>query len=240
MLPNQTHDDQAACSPAAETIMGAAPFSDLPGQVVGILADAASRRPYTAGETILAMGQFDGSEFLIVESGRIKVSQADPKTGAMIFESVGAGEAYGLAFALVGADQSRLAGISIAADRDSVIVAVDAETLRNIARERPSLTRNLMLHFARRLAGDNKEAAEETTPERRVYAALSSYIERDAVSAEWRIVRMPKHRELADRANVDEADAASAVAKLIQSGVARRNYPGLVIDDIAQLNRLAR
>ena len=36
------------------------------------------------------------------------------------------------------------------------------------------------------------------------------------------------------------AVAASAVAKLIQSGVARRDYPGLIIDDMAQLNRLAR
>jgi hypothetical protein len=50
---------------------------------------------------------------------------------------------------------------------------------------------------------------------------------------------MPKHRELAERAGADEAAAASAVAQLIQQGVARREYPGLVIADMAGLARLA-
>jgi CRP-like cAMP-binding protein len=131
------------------------------------------------------------------------------------------------------------AGVSITAERDSVIVAVDSLVLRETAAQRPSLTRNLMEYFARRLLR-GATPTDEGSHERRVYAALSSYIERDAVSAEWRIPRMPKHRELAERADVDEADAASAVARLIQSGVARRDYPGLIIDDISQLNRLAR
>jgi len=240
MLHTAAEKMSDATSPEAATIAAAAPFADLPEQVISALCGAASLRAYAAGETVLAMGQFDGSEFMIVRSGKIKVSHADARSGAMLFEEIGAGEIYGLAFATIGADAAQLAGISLAAERDSVVVAVDAEALRELARERPSLTRNLMLYFARRLSGDRRSAPEESSPERRVYAALASYIERDAVSAEWRIARMPKHRELADRADVDEAEAASAVAKLIQTGVARRNYPGLIIDDIAQLNRLAR
>lgn len=240
MLQNAAEKISDAPSPVAETIAAAEPFADLPDQVISALCAAARLRTYAAGETVLAMGQFDGSEFMIVRSGKIKVSHADARSGAMLFEEISAGEIYGLAFAAIGVDAAQLAGISLAAERDSVIVAVDAEALRELARERPSLTRNLMLHFARNLSGDQRASTEETSPERRVYAALASYIERDAVSAEWRIPRMPKHRELADRADVDEAEAASAVARLIQSGVARRNYPGLIIDDIAQLNRLAR
>ncbi len=50
---------------------------------------------------------------------------------------------------------------------------------------------------------------------------------------------MPKHRELADEAGVEEALTAGAVASLIQQGVARRDYPGLVINDMARLNELA-
>ena len=50
---------------------------------------------------------------------------------------------------------------------------------------------------------------------------------------------MPKHRELAERAGVEEAEAASAVAALIQDGVARRDYPALVINDIRRLSDLA-
>lgn len=240
MLPKPLSDIQSNQTAEAEAIAATAPFDDLPEQVVAALAQAASLRRYAAGETIFAMGQFDGSEFLIVLSGRIKIAHADPKSGAMLFDETHQGEVYGLAGAIAGGDPARLAGISITAERDSVIVGVDAEEMREIAAQRPSLTRNLMIYFARSLAGETRASAEEASPERRIYAALSAYIERDAVNAEWRIPRMPKHKELADRADVDEADAANAVAKLIQSGVARRNYPGLIIDDMAQLNRLSK
>ncbi len=239
MLANPLSGAEPALSPVASAIAAADPFHDLPDQVISALAEAASLRTYAAGETIFAMGQYDGTEFLIVRTGKIKTSYADPKTGAMLFEETPTGEILGLAIAATGGDASRAGGMSLTAERESEIVAVDAQAFREIVAQRPSLTRNLMLYFARRLSGETNAGAEETSPERRVYAALAGYVERDAVNAEWRISRMPKHRELADRADVDEAEAANAVAKLIQSGVARRNYPGLVIDDIAQLNRLA-
>jgi CRP-like cAMP-binding protein len=239
MLANPVQNNETSEVTASDAIAASAVFRDLPEQVVSALADASSIRDYSAGETIFAMGQFDGSEFLIVHSGKVKASHADSKTSAMMFEEISAGETFGLPMAAIGGETRLAAGISLTAERDSKVVAIDAETLREMTTQRPSLTRNLMVYFARRLLGDDR-SAEENSPERRVYAALCSYIERDAVNAEWRIARMPKHRELADRADVDEADAASAVAKLIQSGIARRNYPGLIIDDIGQLNRLAR
>lgn len=239
MLANFVADAEKIEMTAAAAVAAAAPFRELPAQVIDALAEAASFRRYAAGETIFAMGQFDGSEFLLVHSGRIKASRADERTGAMIFEDVPSGELYGLAIAATGDDARQSAGVSLTAERDSEIVAIDAAAFREIAAQRPSLTRSLMLHFARALLGETR-GEEETSPERRVYSALVALIERNAVTAEWRIEKMPKHRELADRADVDEADAASAVAKLIQTGVARRNYPGLIIDDIAQLNRLAR
>lgn len=240
MLQSPSRSDEIAASPEFTAIASTAPFRDLPEPVVQALADAASIRSYAAGEAVFAIGQYDGSEFLIVRSGRIKAAQADAKSGAMLFEDMLEGEIFGLPIAVSDVDSAALARISLTAERDSVVVAVDAAALREAAAQRPSLVRCLMLHFAERLTGESRRAEQEGAPERRVYAALSGYIERDAVTAEWRIPRMPKHRELADRADVEEADAANAVAKLIQSGVARRDYPGLVIDDIAQLNRLAR
>jgi CRP-like cAMP-binding protein len=239
MLANPIQNIETSEVTASDAIAASAVFRELPEQVIMALSEASSIRDYSAGETIFAMGQFDGSEFLIVHSGKIKAAHADQKTGAMLFEDVSAGEPFGLPMAALGGDTRHSAAISLTAERDSKVIAIDAEALREMLAHRPSLTRNLMIYFARRLVGDGR-TSEEHSPERRVYAALCSYIERDAVSAEWRIARMPKHRELADRADVDEADAASAVAKLIQSGVARRNYPGLIIDDITQLNRLAR
>jgi len=222
-----------------DAVASIAPFSDLPRHSLDALAVAASGRRYAAGETIFAMGQYDGSEFLIVRSGKIKASHVDPASGSMIFEEIGGGQIFGLAQAVVGGDSAGAGSVTILAERESDIIAIDAEALRELASQRPKLTRALMLHFAARIVGGAR-GEEESSPERRVYAALSDYVERDAVTAQWRIAKMPKHRELADKADAEESIAASAVAKLIQSGVARRDYPGLIIDDMAQLNRLAR
>lgn len=239
MLANPLSLSNSVETSAADAIRSALPFKDLPDQVIAALAEASSVRNYAAGETVFAMGQFDGSEFLIVRSGKVKAAHSDRNSGAMLIEELSSGAIFGLPSAVLGDEERQTAGVSLTAERDSEVVAVDSEILREIASQRPTVARNLMIYFAKRLLGGARAAGEEL-PERRVYAALAAYIERDAVAGDWRIPKMPKHRELADRADVEEAEAASAVAKLIQSGIARRNYPGLIIDDMAQLNRLSR
>ncbi len=239
MLANPSLKETDGEAPIVDAIAATAPFSDLQRQTLDALADAASRRRYAEGETIFAMGQYDGSEFLIVRAGKLKASHVDPASGSMIFEEVREGQIFGLAQAAIGLETAGAGSVTVLAERESEIIAVDAEALRELSAQRPKLTRALMVHFAERLIGGGR-GEEESSPERRVYAALCGYVERDAVAGCWRIAKMPKHRELADRADADEAVAASAVAKLIQSGVARRDYPGLIIDDMAQLNRLAR
>jgi len=239
MLANPKESVDVTVVAAAETIAQAAPFRDLPDQVIDSLAQAASVRSYSAGETVFAMGQFDGSEFLIVRSGKLQAAHADRKTGSMLIEHVLAGDVFGLAYAVIGEEMRAPAGVSLAAECECEIVAIDAAALRLIVAQRPTLTRNMMLYFARKALGDER-MSEEGSPERRVFAVLSAIAERDAVTSEWRISRMPKHRELADQASVEETEAANAVARLIQTGIARRNYPGLIIDDMAQLGRLAR
>jgi CRP-like cAMP-binding protein len=169
----------------------------------------------------------------------VRATYADPSSGAMLFEDAGPGEVFGLAIAISGSEGSRAASMSLAAERSTEILAVDSESLRLLVQETPALAKNLMSYFARKLSGVSSQQ-EDASPERRVYAALLSFVQRDAVAAEWRIPKMPKHKELAQSADVDEAEAAAAVAKLIQSGVARRDYPGVVIEDMASLNRLAR
>jgi CRP-like cAMP-binding protein len=219
-------------------IAGAALFADLPPTDVKAIADIASLRRFSAGETVFSTGQFDGSELIFVASGALKSAFADPRTGSMVVESIGAGSFFALALAAVPAESRRFNDATITAATDAVAVFIDAEAMRALVSERPLLARALLLHFAHASAGG--DGVEEMGPERRIFAAIASLVKRDAVSAAWRIDRMPKHRDLADLANVAEADAANAVAHLIRSGVARRDYPGLVIEDMARLNRLSR
>lgn len=219
-------------------LAGASLFADLPGAAVAAISAHACIRRFSGGETVFSTGQFDGSEIIYVASGALKSAQADPRSGSMVVETIGAGAFFALALAAIPADGLRYSEATITAEADTVAVFIDAEAMRALVVERPLLARCLLMHFAKNAAGVG--AAEDENPERRVFAAIATLVRRNAIDATWRIDRMPKHRDLADLARVAEADAASAVAHLISSGVARRDYPGLVIDDMAQLNRLAR
>lgn len=231
--------DRHQDTPDIGRLLAQAPlFSDLAPPVVAAIADNARVRRFSAGETVFSTGQFDGSELIYVASGALKSSLADPRSGSMVVEPIGAGAFFALALAALPADGCRFSEATITAETETETVFIDAEAMRELVAQRPLLARALLTHFAKASAGAG--AAEESAPERRVFAAIASLVRRDAVSAAWRIDRMPKHRDLADLANVAESDAASAVARLISSGVARRDYPGLVVDDMAQLNRLSR
>lgn len=216
------------------------PFADLPDTVAGAIAEVSQLRNYSQGETIYSLGQYDGGEILVVVEGSIKATLADPETGAMIINVIASTEVFGLAAAIAGTEEADAEQLTLTAEQDAKIVALDVEAFRVIVAQRPSLTRNLMHYFAKGLSGARfQRDSQESSPERSIYAALMEYVERDAITANWRIVKMPKHRELAEKVDTDEALVASAVAQLIQDGVVERDYPGLIISDITQLNKLA-
>lgn len=224
----------------AAAVARAAPFAELHAAIIEAILELAERRDYAADETIYSPGQHDGSEFLVVESGGLKASHVDLKTGSMVIERFAAGASFALA-EIVSGEVASLQRMTVTAEAATRVVSIDGEGFRVLVSQRPALSRALMLHFARALvAGAAPIGSSAAAPESRVFATLMSYVERDAVSGLWRIVRMPKHRELAQRAGVEEPAAANAVAHLIQAGVARRAYPGLVIDDLAALDRLGR
>jgi CRP-like cAMP-binding protein len=226
-------------SGAKAALASAAPFKDLPAAVLAAVSDAAEVRLYRAGETVFSLGQYDGSDFFFVASGRLKATYAEG-AGAMLIEDIRQGAFFGLAETVAFEENARAERVTLAAETDAQTVAIDAVRFRELAAQKPSLTRALLTFFAQAMTRTGVQAApEETSPERRVFATLLSYVVRDAISGAWRVPRMPKHRELAEKAGVDEASAAAAVAQLIQDGAARRDYPGLVIDDLNRLNRLA-
>jgi CRP-like cAMP-binding protein len=228
-------------SPAAKILLAAAPlFSELPEAIIGAVAEQSSVRRFGGGETVFAAGQFDGAEILYLASGKMKASRADPASGSMVVEAITPGSFFALALAVLPPDAVGLTDVSISAEESADAVLIDGEALRGLVAQRPLLARCLLQHFARTSVNAGAASSGETAPDRRVFAAIAAMVRRDAVEATWRIDKMPKHRDLADLANVAEADAANAVARLIVSGVARRDYPGLVIDDMPQLNRLAR
>ena len=217
-----------------------APFQDLPQPVHKILEESSDRRTYSAGQTVYSLGQYDGGEFFVVLKGKLKVSVLDAETGSMQIDEISENSIFGLEAVLTERPVEEFHRISVTADNDIDLIAIDAEAFRGLASSRPSLMRNIAMYFALQLSGLRfKTSTAQAAPEQRVFAALLKFVQRSAVNGDWRIDRMPKHRELADQAGVDEAIAASAVASLIQEGVAKREYPGLIVNDMQRLNQLA-
>jgi len=224
----------------AEAFSNIRPFQDLPAAVRDLLCENSDRRRYETGQTVFSLGQYDGSEFFIVLSGRLRVSLVDGETGAMVIEEFGPNSVFGLETALLEDDEGTCQQLAVTAEDELDLIAIDAASFRSLAAGRPSLMRNIAFYFAQELTSLRfKTMTAQAAPEQRVFAALLEYVERDAVSGQWCIQKMPKHRELADRAGVEEPVTASAVATLIQDGIAQRDYPGLVIRDIQRLNQLA-
>jgi len=225
----------------AEAVAKAPLFQDLPSAAVNAIADCAECRRYGPGQTVLAQGQYDGEEFFVVLDGRLRVSNVNVGTGAVTVEDYGPNDIFALEFALAEAPAAEIVSkLAVTAEEELNALAVDAQAFRKIAGQRPSLMRNVATYFASVLCEQRfKSTLAEAEPGQRVLAALLNFAERDGVSGSWRVERMPKHRELADVAGVEEAAAAGAVASLIQAGVARRDYPGLVICDFERFTELA-
>ncbi|MEM8935306.1 MAG: cyclic nucleotide-binding domain-containing protein [Pseudomonadota bacterium] len=217
-----------------------APFADLSKGALEALCKTAVERQYDAGQTVYSIGQFDGGDVIIVADGRMQVSITAPATQSITIEEFSPNEIFGLEFAISAWDPSTFEQMAVVAPEPLSVILLEAEALRDIAAQKPSLMRNLALYFANGLCRLRLAiAAPETAPEQRVYAALLKFVTRDDMNGLWRVPRMPRHRELAELANVEETEAASAVATLIQDGVAERDYPGLIINDMTRLDKLA-
>jgi CRP/FNR family transcriptional regulator, cyclic AMP receptor protein len=215
-------------------------FHDLSAKILSAIRENIDVRRYDAGQTVYTLGQFDGSEFFVVVSGRMKVSIIEPETGAMLIEEIGEGAIFAMELAFGSVSSDAFQQVSVNADNDLVVIAIEAEPFFSLASQRPSLMRNIAAHFAGELAARRfRNMAAEAAPEQRILAVLLQYVERDAISGHWRVPLMPKHRALAEEAGVEEAASAAAIAMLIQEGIARRDYPGLIIDDISRLNEFA-
>lgn len=224
----------------SEAILAASPFTDLSDKIISAIEEASSLREYAAGQTVFSMGQYDGADAFVVARGKMRVSVIDAETGSVIVDDIGEGRSFAVDLTFVEGEKSVYSRLAVTAEEDLALVFIDAEALRTLAGQRPSLMRNLAQFFAEELGERRFNAmAAEAAPQQRVFAELLKFIERDGVTGLWRVQRMPKHRELADLADVDESIAAGAVATLIQEGIARRDYPGLIVEDMTRLNELA-
>lgn len=243
--PEQEKPEESALAPQemspCSVIANTPPFTGLADPIIEAVCDGADLREYPEGQTVYSTGQYDGADFFVVAKGRLQLSLIDSETGQILVEEFGENALVGLDLTFNGEENEMFQRLSMTASEELTLISLDAEAFRVLAGQRPSLMRNLAIHFSGELAARRfTTVAADAAPEQRVYAELMKFVKRDAINGGWRIEKMPKHRQLADLADVEENVAASAVASLIQDEIARRDYPGLMIVDIARFNDLTQ
>ena len=215
-------------------------FRDLPEAVYKQLYENSDSRDYEGGHTVFSLGQYDGSEFFVLASGAMRITAIDPQSGAMHVEELQAPTIFGLDAILTERPVEEFQQLAVTADTDITLIAIDAAAFRELTVNRPTLMRSVAQYLANMLVSLRYSLKEViANPEQRICKALLDLIERTPDQKKWQIAKMPKHRDLAEMADVDEVETAEVVATLIKEGVAKREYPGLLIEDIGKLRHLA-
>jgi len=207
-----------------EALRALAPFADAAAAPLKRLAEAAEWRRARAGQPF----ELAEDRTLACVEGRVRLI-AGPR-----FFDVEAGGLVFLEDIVAGRSAPACAGAALTG---STFAAIPAAAIAEELKPGRALALSLARHFARRLAG--RPADEAGHPARRLYAQLAMMAQPNGADGCWKIGKMPRHRELAALSGLSEEAAADAVAHLISTGVARRDYPGLAIIDYESLRRLS-
>lgn len=227
-----TTDDQLALHPV---------FADLSAKKRAAIAARMQFASFAAGATIMSLSisgknAADADVGFILE-GKVRTASRADHAGVMAVDELGPGEAIGLDAMI----DSHAQPISATALTDVEIALLPANSFRAIVRANTAVALALLSLFARslRVLQDRARAGEIINPVQRVYIELVRLAlpsqENDNV---WVIAPMPRHHQLAERAQATEDCAAAAIAHLIRSGIARRRYPALEITAPARLQAL--
>ncbi len=212
------------------------PFLDgLPPRRRAALAAACELRRLDAGDSATIGADAPGLAYLV--AGAARASTLPDAAGRVTYRDLAAGDVLGLAEAAAGETPPPAVILALEPSR---ILLLPLSALQAALRANASAWRALAAAFAARLLAAEREAAAAAPhPLATVYRELMRRAAPGQGGA-WTLDPMPRHRELAEAAGVDEEAAARAVAELVRLGAAKRRYPALDILDPAALSALAR
>lgn len=225
-------------APTEPGFLRAAPvFGNLIASKRKDIEAAFERRTHAAGDTIFAAGDYDGREAMVVVDGRVQLTAFDAAQDEMASSVLEPGAIFGLEQCFA-ASPTGAETVCATASEKSDVAYIGAEELFSLADDNKELAREFISYFAQKLVDRQGESA--VGPEARIVSELMNHMEPDPVArGGWRIAKTPKHRDIAQKAGVDDAAVATVIARLIHDGLAERDYPGLVILNYDGLRRLA-
>jgi len=229
------------CAQSTNSMTVFEPFKGLPDIVLSSLHEMADFRHYNEGETIFSMGQYDGAEIYLPVKGEVSLMFTDPNSGSVYMETIEPGNVFGLDILLSDQQDDGRDYVTLTATLSTDVWIIDGFEFEKLLSNRPSLAKVILPYLAHQLVKTRFRSFEiDSAPEQKIYALLLTYVSRDEITGGWTIPKLPKHREISGELEIEEAIVADSIAHLIQSDVAQRAYPGLIILDMERLEHLAQ
>ena len=220
-------------------------LSDLPRKELALLATECEWREMAREEIVVSSsmgGALDGVAFVV--SGGVRLARPNGFTGQVDYLDIAAGGQFG-EMAVFGLPDSEL---TVIAKEDGLLAILPQQRFSELLAREESVSRALLVQYAHRLRSGRELGLEKSSlpcdlsGEQRVYGELISLAEPRAGHhggpGGLFVARLPRHRELASRLSTTEEVVARAIAELVRSGVAVREYPGLFIRDEQRLRHL--
>lgn len=247
-MAGAAQNGRGASAGAAQSLSGIRIFAGLEPRELALLAAECDWRTVARDEIVVNTTQGDElGGVMFVVSGALRLARAAGPAGRVAYKDVLAGGQFG-EMSVLGIAENDL---TVIAREDGLVATLSTTRFAELLAREESVSRALLCQYARLLRGQEAmspspamfdEMPMDGTGAQRLYAELLALAEPHVGEngAEMLLIaRLPRHRVLADRISTTEEAVARAIAELVRTGVAERDYPGLVIKDEAVLRGLA-
>ncbi len=179
------------------------------------------------------------TDVYMVIHGRVRVTMYSRTGREVIFRDFEAGEYFGELAAIDGLSRSA----TVVALADTVVASMSADVFWAALREHPSVHEAVLKRLAGNLRAMNERVLEFSTlgVRNRIHAELLR-IARDGRPCEVGVIIPvpPTHAELASRVSTHREAVTRELGELARMGLVERRDDGLLITDIAALERLVQ
>lgn len=211
-------------------------FADLSTDHLKLFENAQECVSYTAGDSVVASGQHDGTLLYGIANGIARIVRPAVQVGDFDVREAGEGDVIGLAECLAFREPMP-SSMAVTALTDIDVVLLDRDLLLRILTDKPAIMAHFLSFTARHWLAATAPGEADSHVSTRIHRHLASLAERDGDV--FVIAEMPRHAQLAEECGVTGRDAAATIATLIDKGIVRRDYPSLVIENIAALRASA-
>lgn len=226
----------SATGPAPGSLRGVNLLRDLPDKAVADLEKICRWESYGDGDLIFDRTDTSYDVYFIAK-GRVRVVGHAKSGQEVAFVDLGAGQHFGELSAF---DKSARSATLYTLE-DTLLAIAPGDVFIDYTRKYPNVALRLMEHVVATIRTLNKRVVglSTTTVIQRVYNEILQLAEPDPSNPNRWVVRlMPNHKELAVWAGTVPEMVAKAIGKLLESGVAKREYKTLYILDRRRLQKM--